>query len=361
MLWIVFVVLTAAVMALLLLPVLRPPAAAPARADFDRAVFRDQLAELDRDVERGAIGIAEAEAARNEISRRVLAAGRPAAGPKADSPLVAIVGILIIPLVALPLYWAFGHPMMADVPRAERLANAVANQDMPAMLAQVESHLDANPNDLQGWQVIAPAYRRAERYDDAARAYKRILELSQPTAETMADLGEVLVYANRGMVPAEAVHAFAGALQLDASMPKARFFMAVALKQQGKAAEAKAAFEALLKDSPGDAPWRPAVEAELNPAGSSAPSLSQDQMAAGASMPAGDQQAMIRSMVDGLETKLKTDGNNLGGWLRLIRARSVLNEPDKARAALASARAQFKDQPDAQGQLDGLAKELNLL
>lgn len=361
MLWIVFVLLTIAVMAVLMLPALRPATPAPARAEFDRAVFRDQLAELNRDVERGVIGKDEAEAARNEISRRVLSTVEPEAAPARRSPGLVLVGLLIVPLIAIPLYWTYGHPLLPDVPRAARLKNAVANQDMPALLAEVEHHLDANPNDVQGWRVIAPAYARAERFDDAARAYQHVLQLSQPTAETLADYGEMLVYAKRGMVSADAAHAFAEALVLDPKLPKARFFAALGMKQQGKTAEAKAALEALLNDSPADAPWRPAVEAELRPADSAAPQLSQDQVAAGTGMAAGDQQAMIRTMVDGLEAKLKADGNNLQGWLRLIRARSVLNEPDKAKAALVSARAQFKDQPDAQGQLDGLAKELNLL
>lgn len=360
MLWIVFVLLTAAVMALLLTPVLRPRAAVAARADFDRAVFRDQLAELDRDLERGGIGAAEAEAARNEISRRVLSTARPEGKPTSATPLVAIVGVLIIPLVALPLYWSHGRPLLPDVPRAERLANALANQDMPAMLAQVEAHLDANPNDVQGWEVLAAAYKRAERFEDAARAYQRILDLAPSTAETLADYGEALVYANRGTVPADAAHAFASALRLDEAMPKARFFMAITLKQQGKLAEASAALDALLKDSPANAPWRQAVEAELQPGSSNAPTISQKQVAAGTNMAAGDQQAMIRSMVDGLEAKLDTDSNNLQGWLRLIRARSVLNEADKAKVALATAKERFKDKPEALAELDGLAKELRI-
>ena len=361
MVWMVFVVLTAVVMALLLAPLLRQPAPAPARADYDRAVFRDQLAELDRDVERGVIAPAQADAARNEISRRVLVAAAETPQAASRRPAVAFIGALIIPLVAMPLYWTYGHPLLPDVPRAQRLANAAANQDMPAMLAQVEAHLAANPDDIVGWRLLAPAYKHAERYADAAHAYGRILELTPPTAETLADYGEMLVYGERGIVPAAAARAFAAALDLDKTLPKARFFAALALQQQGRHDEATAAFESLLQDSPADAPWHAAVVAELQRPSSSAPSLSNDQMAAAATMAAGDRQAIIRPMVDGLEAKLKIDGNNLEGWLRLVRARSVLNEPDKAKAALLAARAQFKDRPDAISQLDGLAKDLNLL
>ena len=83
-------------------------------------------------------------------------------------------------------------------------------------------------------------------------------------------------------------------------------------------------------------------------------------MAAGASMSAGGRDAMIRSMVDGLEAKLKDEGNNLEGWQRLIRARTVLGEPDKAKAALAAAKEVFRDKPEAVSVLDGLASELGI-
>jgi cytochrome c-type biogenesis protein CcmH len=69
---------------------------------------------------------------------------------------------------------------------------------------------------------------------------------------------------------------------------------------------------------------------------------------------------MIRTMVDGLEEKLKADGSDLGGWLRLIRARGVLGDTGKAKAAYDRARNQFKDKPEALAQLDGLAREMNI-
>jgi cytochrome c-type biogenesis protein CcmH len=79
-----------------------------------------------------------------------------------------------------------------------------------------------------------------------------------------------------------------------------------------------------------------------------------------ANMSAKDRQAMIQSMVDGLEEKLKTNGKDLDGWLKLIRARTVLGETDKAKTAYVSARDQFKDDPKALAQLEGLAQEMNI-
>jgi len=331
--WLVLIAMTVAVMAVLLLPVFgRRGEAVADRSGYDRAVFRDQLSELDRDVARGAIGTTEAESARNEISRRLLQAVSATTAPPARSSLAAIFGVLMIPAVALPLYIQRGSPKLPDVPLAARLEDAIQNQDFDAMIAKVERHLAVEPDDVQGWMVLAPAYKRLQRWNDAAGAFANIMRLGKATPETIAAYGEMLVFANEGMVTAEANRAFSEALKLDPKLPKARYFHAVALKQDGKREEARAVFEELLADSPADAPWRAAVETEL----------------------------MIGGMVDGLEARLKADGGDLEGWQRLIRSRTVLGEMEKAKAALATARQRFKDNPDALAALAGLAKEVGV-
>ena len=364
MIWIVFTGMTVAVLAALLYPVWHSsePEGAPDREAYDRAIFRDQLAELDRDAARGAIGIVEAEAARNEISRRLISAvgsGRKAPA-KAGTSSMALLAGLIVPLVALPLYLKSGRPTLPDVPLASRLENAAASGDFDALLAKVERHLAGQPDDVQGWLVLAPAYRKAQRWSDAADVYRNILRLQPPDPGTLADFAETLVFANQGMVPAEASRVFARVLELDPKLAKARFYHALALKQEGNAAEAASAFEALLADTPPDAGYRPMLEAEIQDVHSRPPALSQDTIAAAQDMNAGDRQAMIQSMVDGLEQKLKTSGNDLEGWLKLMRARSVLNDADKAAAAYKTAKDQFKDKPEALAALDGLARELNI-
>lgn len=363
MIWIVFAFMTAAVIAVLILPVIRakPQAQDLDRNAFDRAVFRDQLAELDRDVERGTIGTAEADAARNEISRRLIAAS--AASVKARplrTPFLALLAALIIPAVALPLYLKGGSPMLPDVPLATRMEKAAETGDYEALIVKVEQHLALNPDDVEGWKVLAPAYRRGMRWPAAADAMRNIVRLSGPNAELMADYGEAVVMANQGLVSAEAHEIFAKALALDAKLPKARFFDALALKQEGKTAEAKTAFDAFLADTPADAPWRSMLLAEMQDMSARPPALDEQTMKDAASMSAEDQQAMIRTMVDGLEEKLKADGNDLDGWLRLIRARGVLGEAEKAKLAYDTAKAQFKDNPQAIAALDGIAKEMNI-
>jgi cytochrome c-type biogenesis protein CcmH len=364
MIWIIFAVMTAAAIAALLWPVVRArPETRPVdRNAYDRTIFRDQLAELDRDLERGAIAAEEADAARNEISRRLIAAtaDNKVKPRPLGAPSMALLTVLIVPLVALPLYLRAGSPDLPDVPLAARIANAEKTGDYAALVAKVEDHLAKNPDDVKGWKVLAPAYRRAGRWSEEAEALRNVLRLSEPDAATMADYGEALVLANQGQVTAEAHEVFANALKLDAKHPKARFYDALALKQEGKTAEAKAAFDSFLADTPADAPWRQMLLAELQDMSARPPALDAQTMKDAASMAPADQQAMIRSMVDGLEAKLRADGSDLGGWLKLIRARSVLGDADKAKTAYDSAKLQFKDDPKALAQIDGLAKEMNI-
>ncbi len=120
MIWLIFAGMTAAVVAALLVPFMRKSAGAESPdSDFDRAIYRDQLPELDRDAARGLIGEAEAEAARNEISRRLLQVAKPEA-PAAGNRY-ALLAVLLVPLIALPVYAKYGSPLLPDVPLQERI------------------------------------------------------------------------------------------------------------------------------------------------------------------------------------------------------------------------------------------------
>jgi cytochrome c-type biogenesis protein CcmH len=324
MIWLIFAGMTTAVVAALLVPFIRKSVAAQdSDSDFDRAIYRDQLQELDRDAARGLIGEAEAQAARNEISRRLLQVAKPEA-PTAGSRN-ALLAVLLVPLIALPVYVKYGSPGLPDVPLQERLKGAIANQDFEALVATVEAHLAQAPNDVEGWKVLAPAYKRERRWSDAADAYANVLRLAPPTADAIADYGEMLVFANEGMVTDEAENAFAEALKLEATNERAKYYYDMALKQEGKA-----------------------------------PALSDVQIAEGQAMSTQDQTAMIAGMMDGLEQKLGKDSRDLEGWKRLIRARRVSNEIDKAKISLDLAMNIFKDEPASLEGLRELAKELGI-
>ena len=144
------------------------------------------------------------------------------------------------------------------------------------------------------------------------------------------------------MITSAAVTSFRKALELDEAFPKARFFLGMSLKQEGKIDEAKAAYEKLIADAPADAPWRKAVESEL------------------ASLTPTDQSAMIHQMVDGLELKLASNPDDLQGWLKLIRSRMVLGEPDKAKAARDKALAHYGENALVLKAIANLSEEIGL-
>jgi cytochrome c-type biogenesis protein CcmH len=349
--WLAALLMTAAVLAALLAPVLRRGGAAAPVAEFahDLAVYRDQLVELSRDETLGRIGTAEAQAARNEIMRRML----EAEARQQRSPVLqgtgrqrrwAAASAVVLPVMALLAYATTGRPDLPASPAAARLASAVATGDFPAMVARVEQHLAKHPDDAAGWLVIAPAYRRLGRPDDAAEAYANAIRLGKGSPAVIADYGEALMLANGGLISAEARQAFAEALKQDGSSAKARFYLTLADGQEGKREQALKGFRDMLASAPADAPWRAAVEAQIA-------ELEQTPE---------QREAMIRGMVESLDQRLKRDGGDVEGWMRLARSRMVLRERDKAVKALEAAAERFRGDAKAMDAIAGLRKELGL-
>ncbi len=367
--WIFFAILTAALMLALFWGMRSGRKGAANASEAALAVYKDQLNEIDRDFERSVIGTEEAAAARNEISRRILAVdqGRASEMPARSSPLVRRLAqafvLVAIPVLTVGLYLRQGSPNLPSMPHAERMARAVANNDFPALVAQVEKHLATKPNDVKGWTVLAPAYTRLQRFSDAANAYAQIIRLKGPSSETLADYGEALVHANQGIVSADASKALDEALAMDKNNYKALFYKGLALRQEGKSTAAVAVWRGMLASAPADASWRSIVENQIAHAESEAaavPSPSQNEMSAVKQLPANDQHAMIFAMVDRLAARLANNPNDLDGWLRLARARSVLGQPDAAREALAKAESQFKGDAAALERVASLRKALQL-
>jgi cytochrome c-type biogenesis protein CcmH len=363
-LWLMLVLMTAAAILAVLWPLSRRGAAS---AGSDVAVYRDQLEEVARDRAAGLIGEAEAEAARVEVSRRLLAAAATEeAAPQAGQGdfrrrAAAVAGLVFVPLVAIALYLTLGSPQLPGERLAARSAAPQDNRSIQSLVSQVESHIERNPNDGRGWDVLAPVYLRLGRFDDAVKARRNALNLIGETAERQADLGEALVAASNGVVTADAKAAFDRALALEAGQFKSRFFLGMAAQQDGARDQAAAIWRSMLADAPPDAPWTPMVRqalAELGPdfvAPSAAPSAapvaterepSAQDVAAAAGMNEAQRTDMIRGMVAGLAARLSQDGSDLDGWLRLLRAYMVLGERDKAHAAAAAARRALANDPD---------------
>ena len=374
--WILAAVLTAAVLLLIVPPVLRSGAAAPDRDAFDREVYRDQLDELERDRTRGLINDAQAEAAKAEIARRMLATAEKsgsAATPAAprSARVLAVLLALMLPLGALSVYGLYGRPDLPAQPLASRNLEQERGGPPKTVLAamdKLKAQLAENPNDLQGWLILGQAYAKMGRNADAADALRRAVALNGDDVELQGLFGETLVSANDGMVPEEAVKAFDAVLAKEPKDPRARFFAALARYQAGDRKDALDRWALLMAESPADAPWVPvlrdqireaAIALDMDPAKVTPQPLPAEQKPAGPvaqGQPGQNGQAsegqsqdeMIRGMVAGLAAKLDADPSDVEGWLRLARSYGVLGEPEKALDAARKARERAPDRADVQ-------------
>ena len=364
-LWFVFALMTVAAIFAVLWPLSRRGRADAGGSEV--VVYRDQLAEIDRDMASGIIGAAEADAARIEISRRLLAAadqsGReaPVTGSLSLRRAAAVVALVGLPVIASSFYLALGSPRLGDFPLAERSQVADANQPLTNLVAQVEAHLEKNPTDGRGWTVLAPVLSRLGRYDDAVRAYRNAITYAGDSADRRADLGEALMGSAGGVVTADAKAEFERVVALNGDDAKANYFLGLAAEQDGRKADAAAIWQKMMAKGPSDAPWRPLVQAALvRVGGVSAPALPDGAVAAAKDMSEADRGTMIKGMVDRLATRLKTNGDDVEGWLRLVRAYLVMGERDKAISALADARQAVGNDADRLRQLNEGLKSLGL-
>ena len=383
LLWVGFGVLTAVVVAVVLRPLLAGGGAEGPPAGASAAVYRDQLAEIAAEHARGLISDGEAEAARVEIARRLLAAAEAAeapvpAGAGADVRRVALVVAGALPVLAVVAYLAVGAPGQPGQPFAAR--GLGPGQDVVALVAQVEARLQAYPEDGRGWEVIAPVYLRMGRAREAAAAFGQALRLLGESPERLAGFAEAHVLASDGLVTEAARDAYARLRVLAPERIEPRFWLAVAAEQEGRLEEAVTAYAQLLTEGSAAAPWRPAVverwravrrklglATEPVPDGvaaarptSLAPALSREDVRAVQSLPEDERRRMIEDMVAGLDKRLKEDGRDLEGWQRLIRAYSVLGRREEALGALARARSALEGEAQALEALGALARTLGL-
>jgi cytochrome c-type biogenesis protein CcmH len=367
-LWFVFALMTAAAVFAVILPLgLRGSAQNGGQNGGNEAsVYKDQLGEIDRDLASGLIGAAEADAARVEIGRRLLSAvEQNHAPPMQSNPRLrrsaAVVALVGLPVLALAIYLPLGSPRLADFPLAERASSPNGAQPLETLVAQVEQHLEKNPNDGRGWSVLAPVLARIGRYDDAVKAFRNAITYAGDSAARRADLGEAIAGAAGGVVTAEAKAEFERALALDADEVKASYFLGVAAEQDGRSADAAAIWRTLLAKAPADAPWRPLVQAALTRVGGeAAPALPDSVVAAARDMNENDRQTMIQGMVERLAARLKQNGDDVDGWLRLVRAYMVMGDREKAKSAGADARQAVANDAERLRQLNEGLKNLGL-
>src|SRR5262245_43034668 len=364
-LWFVLATMTAAAVFAVLWPLGRR---APASAGSDLDVYRDQLAEIDRDRANGLIGEREAEAARIEVSRRLIAAAdqtvpAPAAGAVRRRRATALAGLVLLPLGAVVLYLILGSPDLPGQPQAARHHTPLEQRSIESLVERVEAHLEANPEDGRGWEVLAPVYMRLGRFDEAVKARRNALRLLGANATREADLGEALTGAANGVVTADAKAAFERALRYESGDARSRYFLGLAAEQDGQRAQAAEIWRGLLAQAPQDAPWIELVRrslARVDPNAAVAKGPSAEDVAAAAELTTEQRAEMIRGMVERLAERLAREGSDVEGWLRLLRAYMVLGEHDKAASAADAARRALAGEPDKLRRVEELVKGLGL-
>ena len=341
---------TAMALVIVITPLMLATRAVPERLEFDRAVYRDQLRELERDLARGVIGAAEAATARLEIERRLLVADRADRTPARERRALPRLGwmlALVLAGGAGALYLALGAPGVPDFPHDARMAAPDATAGLEKSVADLAQRAAQKPDDVDGWMELGRTEAEIKDWQKAADAYGKAAKLAPDRADIGSAYGETLVLAADGIVTPAAADQFRAVLKSDPKSGIARYYLALGDAQAGKTDAAIAAWQALLAEAPANAPIRTEIERRIaeaakaagiappapaapSAAAAAAPGPTQQQMQDAAKMSPAERDNMVRTMVERLAAQLQTTPNDLDGWKRLARAYSVLGERDKA-------------------------------
>ncbi len=357
-------------------------------AAFDLQVYRDQLAEVDRDLQRGVIATEDAERNRTEISRRILTAdaqlraAQNSENEQKNSLILPIALGMVLVGGGMLGYVQLGAPGYGDQPLQERKINAKLIHDARLSQAEYEKTLtpratppleaefadllqqlrvavSQRPDDLTGQTLLARNEATAGNFTAAYRAQQNVMRLKRDAATTQdyLQLAEFMIIAAHGYISPEAEDALRVVLKRDPQTGLGRYYIGLMLIQAERPDLAFRAWNSLLQDSGPDAPWLNAVMSRMPdlaayagvdytpPTFTSGPS--QDDINAASDLSTEEQQEMIRGMVAQLSDRLATDGGTPQEWARLIGAYGVLGETDRAAAIWVNAQEVFAANPQA--------------
>lgn len=391
MLWMILTLMTVLASVGLAIPLIRRRDAERARRNDAVSTLKEQLDELEAQAATGTIAEPEAEALKIDLKRRVLAEGRkPEAAPRplAERTLliVAMTIVAVVTLAGTGLYLAIGRPNVKAAPGAAVASSAPdahPQGDTNAMIAELETQMQRQPDNAEGWRMLGWSYLQTGRNADAATAYGRAVALDPTNNEYLSAQGESTVLAADGQVTPAAEALFRRAVRAEPGDPRALYYLAVAKDQRGEHEAAMNDWIGLIKSAPPDAPWAsevrtfvekvaadrkidlagrlpPAQMASVAPMDSAPRGPTTEQMAAAQDMTPADRQAMIQGMVDGLAERLKQNPRDRGGWERLMRARMQLGQGKQAAADYRDASRAFAGSPSDQQALRQTATQLGV-
>ncbi|MBM3392671.1 MAG: c-type cytochrome biogenesis protein CcmI [Betaproteobacteria bacterium] len=239
----------------LLVPLLRRRAegAEASRAAINAGIYRDQLAELERDFAAGGLSPADYEESRRELQRRLIedAGAGETAGPRAQPARKSAVLIgLALPMGAALIYFALGNipalsPQSAQAPK-------VTAQQIEEMVAKLAARMEQNPDDTKGWLMLARSYKAMERYEEATRAFGKAEKAVNEDPHLLSEYAEAMALATGGSLRGRPSELLARALKLDPNFPDALVLAGTAAFEREDYAMAVVLWERLIKQLPPD-------------------------------------------------------------------------------------------------------------
>ena len=317
--------------------------------------YRRQLSELEKEKERGVIDEAEAASIRLEIKRRLIRESqahkdRATEPEERQAKIIPAVGLILLVTAAALLYAWLGRP---DLPgSAVRDSDKLPQQalaelgDLDQKLAKLRARLKENPDEYEGWLLLARSNLSLGRYEEAANAFGRAAELRAGDAEIFALQGQALVGLHGGIVTPAASLAFGRAFELQPEHPTPRLYEGYRLFQAGNVRAALAIWQKLVVEVPANTLWLERIRMEISRAeaiiaqqdklltGPKVPTPDSERIEAARQMSPSQRQTFIESMVARLRGRLEEQPDDLDGWLRLARAEEVMGNIEAAIAAL---------------------------
>ena len=406
----IFFLICAVMTAVVLLAVIAPMlSGSDTEGGSEIGVYKAQLAELDRDVERGVLSSDEAERARTEIARRLLAADdageiQTHSAPRGLTRGVAAVMAVAVLGVGAGLYSWLGAVDWSgpyqDLPRAARLAaseemrdarpsqaeleaqigdfNAVDESTLPedyrALVQQLRDVVPTRPDEVEGWELLARHEAALGRYSASAEAQRQVVQLkgSTVTASDVVRLLDLMVAATAGSVSPEAERMALALLDQDPDNVAGKYYMGLLFAQTDRPDVAFRLWRQvvdsgeevqhvdLARNQIEEAAFRAGVDYDLPTVAAATRGPSAEDMANAADMAPEDQAAMIEGMVSNLSERLAGEGGTADEWAQLITALGVLERTDRAAAILGEARQVFADSPEDLAKIEAAASRARL-
>ncbi len=381
--WLISIAMSCAIAGIIIAPVLRAKEGEVTSPDVD--LYKSQLAELDNDIARGVMSGAEAELARTEIARRLLAASKSVesstTAPSGANRIVAGASVVVILAVSLWAYNSIGAPGEPDQPLAARHAMAEqmrenrpsqaefeaaappppevdAPVDYIANVEQLREIMPTRPDDLRGWTLLAFHETELLNYSAAARAQSQVLRITEAeNIDDMVRLVDLLVAAANGHVSPEAENVVRQILARDEDNIPARYYLGALHNATDRPDIAFGLWRPLLDNAPDsfhvalareqieDAAFRAGTDYTLPTTATRGPSA--EDIAAAEGMSEEDRNIMIGGMVAGLSDRLANEGGTASDWARLISAYGVLGDTQAAADIWAEAQTAFVGNPSA--------------